>query len=303
VSDVIAPDRFHELPTTRPLYGVIGHPVAHSLSPQMQLAGFRAAGIDAAYVRIDVKPDELTDCVARMRDAGFAGWNCTLPHKNALAKLMDQLDGTAQLSGGVNTVLHDEGKLIGFNTDGQGWARAIRDDFSLDVRDLRILILGVGGAGRALAMQAAMEKCERLVIVNRTEQKAVELLEILQPMFASTRLLGSQERIERIAWDEKKIAEALNTIDLLVNTTSVGLKAYDPPVLSPRLLQPHLAVYDTIYRPAETKFLRAAREAGARAANGLSMLLHQGALAFEIWANRPAPLSQMRQALRAAAGE
>lgn len=280
----------------------MGHPVAHSLSPQLQLAAFQACGLTANYVRLDVPPEHLEAAVRTLRDLKFSGWNCTLPNKVALLNYMDELAGSARALQAVNTVLRDEdGRLIGFNTDGDGWVRAIREEFLVDVRDLRILILGSGGAGQALARQAALEKCERLVITNRTTEKAQALRQELEPHFHSTKLLGAQDRLKIIPWDEDLIAQELNTIDLVVNTTSVGLRPSDPAVLPARILQPHLLIYDTIYRPAKTRLLHAATEAGCRSANGLSMLLHQGALSFEIWTGRTAPLSAMRRALREAA--
>jgi shikimate dehydrogenase len=302
VSDVLTIDQLGAAGSGLARYGVLGHPVTHSLSPQMQMAAFAAAGIEARYDRIEVLPDGLPSAVAALKSAGFRGWNCTLPHKIGMAALCDVQQESARVLGGVNTVRVEEGKLVGFNTDGEGWVRAVREEFSMDVRDLRILILGTGGAGRALALQAAMERCERLVLVNRTEARARELLPLLEPHFQSDRLQGAQGRLSVIPWEEKRIAMELDTIDLVVNCTSQGLKVEEPSVLPARVFQPHLMVYDTIYRPACTRLLEAARQSGARTANGLSMLLHQGALSWEIWNDRPAPLEAMRKALREAAG-
>ncbi|NJK92878.1 MAG: hypothetical protein HC904_14285 [Blastochloris sp.] len=202
---------------------------------------------------------------------------------------------SAQQLGGVNTVLNQEGRLIGFNTDGLGWVRAIRESFSLDVRDLRILILGIGGAGQALARQAALENCERLVLVNRNAAKAQDLVQALTPHFQDTRLLGANCRLKALPWDEALIASELDQIDLVVNASSLGLKPGDPSPLPPHILQPHLCIYDTITRP--TPLQAAARSVGARCANGLSMLLHQGALSFEIWTGQSPDLHAMRQTL------
>ncbi|MDR2463526.1 MAG: shikimate dehydrogenase [Verrucomicrobiales bacterium] len=283
------------------LYGVIGLPIQHSLSPIMHAAAFKRCALDARYIAVAVPPEQLALTVTRLRSLPFAGWNVTLPHKLAIAGLVDELADSAKNLGAVNTVLNDSGKLVGFNTDGEGWVRAVREEFSLDVRDLRIMILGVGGAGGALARQAALERCEKLVLVNRTESKARELVSQLAPWFDSQKLLGADVRLKAVPWDEALIAKELDQIDLVVNTTSVGMKAGDAAVLPARILQPHLCVYDAIYRPAKSKLLSAAEEAGARAANGLGMLLHQGALAFEIWTGQTAPLTVMRSALRTAA--
>ncbi|MDR0533693.1 MAG: shikimate dehydrogenase [Verrucomicrobiales bacterium] len=300
MSKIFTPESLGELHADGKLFGVIGFPVQHSLSPIMHAAAFEKLGLKAQYVPVEIPPEKLRETVALMAKKPFAGWNCTLPHKIELAKLVDELAESAQKLGGVNTVLNDNGRLVGFNTDGEGWVRAIREEFSLDVRDLRILILGAGGAGQALAKQAALERCEKLVLVNRTEEKVRELASSLAPYFDTQKLMGADARLKVVPWDETLIAKELDQIDLLVNATSIGLKASDAAVLPARILQPHLCVYDTIYRPAKTRLLAAAEEAGARGANGLSMLLHQGALSFEIWTGQSAPLMAMRQALKKA---
>lgn len=293
--DVYQPADLQELKGIDNLYGVIGYPVAHSLSPAMQLAGFKALNIDAQYVRVEIQPDELPDTIQLMRELPFKGWNCTLPHKLELAQLVDERGESSKLLGGVNTVINQDGKLTGFNTDGEGWCRAVREAFSLDLKDLRILILGTGGVGQALARQAASEGCERLVLANRSADKAEALAEELKPLFVTEKLLGAHDRLSVIPLDELAIERELNAIDLVVNGTSLGLKASDPPVLHDRLLQPHLCVYDTIYR--KTRLQETAQAAGARVAGGMSMLLHQGALSLELWTEQTAPVSAMRDAL------
>ena len=300
MAKIYSPESLAELNANGQLYGVIGYPVQHSLSPALHAAAFEKCQLDAQYVAVEIPPEKLSETVALMTKKPFAGWNCTLPHKIELAKLMDELADSAQKLGGVNTVLNDNGRLVGFNTDGEGWVRAIREEFSLDVRDLRIMILGAGGAGQALAKQAALERCEKLVLVNRTEARVRELAASLAPHFDSQKLMGADARLKVVPWDEALIAKELDQIDLVVNATSIGLKASDAAVLPARILQPHLCVYDTIYRPAKTRLLAAAEEAGARTANGLSMLLHQGALSFEIWTGNQAPLMAMKMALRKA---
>lgn len=298
---VYTPDELEELPKEVARYGVIGYPVTHSLSPQMHHPAFEALKIPAVYPRIEVVPERLKDAVEKMRAAGWKGWNATLPHKIELYDLVDERGRSAEDLKAVNTVLNTDGKLIGFNTDGEGWVRAIREEFGVDVRDLRIMIVGTGGVGQALARQASMEKCERLVLANRTEEKASALAKEISPYFQTEKLLGAQERLKVIPLDEELMAEELNTIDLFVNGTSIGLRSYDPEVVPARILQPHLMVYDTIYRQAGTKLLQGAKEVGCRVANGLSMLLHQGAISFEIWTGEAPPLEVMRRGLMKAA--
>jgi len=223
--------------------------------------------------------------------------NLTVPHKIAALKLVDDLEESAKHIGAVNAIKVEREKLRGFNTDGRGFARAIREEFVVDLRDLRVMILGAGGAARAIAMQCAKENCERLVIANRTLEKGKKLADELRDFFAGPRVLGPVARLQAIAWDEAAFRFQIGNVDLIVNATPLGLHRSDPSPIPARLLAPHLMVYDTIYSERRTPFVSAAVEAGARGANGLSMLLHQGALAFETWFGREAPLDVMRAAL------
>ena len=279
---------------------VFGDPVAHSRSPQMHNPALEAAGIAARYCRLHIRPGELAEPLRALPKAGFLGTNVTIPHKAAVLDLVDEVDDHARKIGVVNTVVVDEGRLIGFNTDGPGLVRALRSDFSVDLRDLRVMVLGAGGgAGRAIAAQCAIEGCERLILVNRTQEKAEALARELAPFFSGTRLLGPFLRLEVSPWETDELARHLENVDLVINATSCGMRRTDPPVLPPSIIQPHLMIYDTIYTARRTPLLTAADANGARGANGLSMLLHQGALAFEIWFNREAPLEAMRQGLLA----
>jgi shikimate dehydrogenase len=280
---------------------VFGDPVAHSKSPAFHNAALRASGINAQYVKIHVTPEEFPAALSALPAAGFIGTNVTIPHKAAALAAVDQADDYARASGAVNTVVVEGERLLGFNTDGPGFVRAVRESFLADVRDLRVMILGAGGgAGRAIAVQCALERCERLVLVNRTVDKARELAKELAPRMRSDRLLGPAERLVAIPHDTAVLAREIAHIDLVVNATSIGMKRSDPPLLPQSLLTPSLMVYDAIYAGGKTRLVEDAEQAGARAANGLSMLLHQGALSFEIWFNRPAPLDAMRAALLAA---
>jgi shikimate dehydrogenase len=187
--------------------------------------------------------------------------------------------------------------MRGFNTDGRGFSLAIREEFSVDLRDLRVLVLGAGGAARAIAVQCAREKCERLVIANRTFEKGKALANELRNFFAGPKVLGPVPRLQAIPWEEAAFRFQIANLDLIVNATPLGLNRADASPLPARLLEPHLMIYDTVYSNSRPPFVSAALEAGARGANGLSMLLHQGALAFEIWFGRDAPIEAMRAAL------
>lgn len=276
--------------------GVFGDPVEHSLSPEMQNAALKHCKIDMQYARFHILPDELREATGLIRKLEFVGVNLTIPHKISALELLD-VDENAKRVGAVNVVKVEGGKLRGFNTDGRGFARAIREEFSVDLRDLRVMLLGAGGAARAIALQCAKENCERLVIANRSFEKAQKLADELRDFFTGPKVLGPVARLQAIPLEEAAIRFQIGNVDLVVNTTPVGLNRGDASPIPARLLAPHLMIYDTIYSAERTPLLSAAVEAGARGANGLSMLLHQGALAFEIWFQREAPIDVMRKAL------
>ena len=277
---------------------MIGDPVAHSRSPGFHNAALRFCGIQAQYGRLHVPPERFAEVLRTLPAAGFLGANVTIPHKAAALAGVDEADAYALASGSVNTIAVNGKKLMGFNTDGPGLVRAIREEFSVDLRDLRVILLGAGGgAGRAIAVQCAMERCERLVLVNRSLEKIRPLVEELAPYFQSAKLSGPAERIVAIPFDDEALRRELENADILINATSLGMKRTDPRAILPDLLTANLLVYDTVYAGGTSRLLEDAAAAGARCANGLGMLLHQGALSFEIWFNRAAPLEEMRHAL------
>jgi shikimate dehydrogenase len=277
--------------------GVFGDPIEHSLSPQMQNAALKHCKIDIQYARFHILPDELREAIDLIGKLEFIGVNLTIPHKIAALELVDAADDNAKRIGAVNVIKVEGSKVRGFNTDGHGFARAIREEFSVDLRDLRVMILGAGGAARAIALQCAKENCERLVITNRSLEKAQMLVDELRDFFAGPKVLGPVARLQAVPLEETAIRFQIGNVDLIVNATPVGLNRSDASPIPARLLAPHLMVYDTIYSAKRTPLVSAAIEAGARATNGLSMLLHQGALAFEIWFQREAPIEVMRKAL------
>jgi shikimate dehydrogenase len=278
--------------------GVFGDPVAHSLSPQMQNDALHACGIEMQYARFHIRRHELRSALLLLRRLDFVGINLTVPHKIGAFAQIDEADESATRAGAANTIRVREKKLIGSNTDSEGFLRAIRTEFSIDLRDLRVMIIGAGGGtGHAIAWQCALENCERLVLVNRTLEKSNALAEQLRPFFSGPRVLGPTARLEAVAWDESTMRMHLADIDLIVNSTPLGMNPSDPSPIPARLLAPHHIVFDCVYGSSQTALLRAAEEAGARGANGLSMLLYQGALSFAIWFNREAPIEAMRTAL------
>ena len=280
--------------------GIFGDPVAHSLSPQMQNAALRACEIDMQYARFHIRTNELRSALLFLRTLDFVGINVTVPHKIAAFTHVDETDESAARAEAVNTIRVRGEKLIGSNTDGEGFLRAIRTEFSIDLRDLRVMIIGAGGGtGRAIAWQCALESCERLVLVNRTLEKANALAEQLRPFLSDARVLGPATRLEAVALDESAMRVQLADIDLIVNATPLGMNPSDPTPVPARLLAPHHIVFDCVYGSSKTALFRAATEVGARGANGFSMLLHQGALSFSTWFDREAPIEVMRAALYA----
>jgi len=288
-------DAGHEKPAR---LAVIGHPIAHSASPAMQQAALDELGIDVRYVALDVEPGRVGEAFNRMGELGFLGCNVTVPHKfDALAACTD-LDPVADDLGAVNTVVFDGGAIRGHNTDGPGFVRAIREEFGVDVADLRVMVVGAGGgAGQAIATQCAREGCRHLVLANRTVEKLAPLAERLEPRFRGDRLEGPGDRFRVLGLEDASLQEAAADCDLIVNCTSLGLRHGDPSPLPKACLGPWHLVFDMIYQPPRTSILRAAANVGARGAGGLSMLLHQGVLAFEIWFPREAPIERMRAAL------
>ena len=278
--------------------GVFGDPVAHSLSPDIQNAALRACEINVQYARFHIRANELRSALRFLRNLDFVGVNLTVPHKIAGFAQIDQADESASRAGAVNTIRLRDRKLVGSNTDGEGFLRAIRTEFSVDVRDLRVLLIGAGGGtGRAIAWQCALENCERIVLVNRTLEKANALAERLRPFFTQARVLGPAARLEVVEWEESAMRMQLADIDLIVNATPLGMSPSDPAPIPGRLIAPHHMVFDCVYGPSKTALVRGAEQAGARSANGISMLLHQGALSFSIWFDRDPPIAAMRKVL------
>lgn len=278
--------------------GVFGDPVAHSLSPEMQTAALRGGEINAQYARFHIRSNELRSALRFLRNLDLVGVNLTVPHKIAGFEQIDEADECASRVGAVNTIRVVNKRLVGSNTDGEGFLRAVRSEFSVDLRDLRVLIIGAGGGtGRAIAWQCALENCERLVLVNRYLEKANALAERLRSFFMEARVLGPAARLEAVAWEESVVRLQLADIDLIVNATPLGMNPSDPAPIPGRLIAPHHMVFDCVYGPSKTALLRAAEQAGARSANGISMLVHQGALSFSIWFDRDPPIDAMRKAL------
>jgi shikimate dehydrogenase len=273
----------------------------------MQNAGLAALGLNWRYLAFEVHPDQLRTAIDGARAMKFLGLNLTVPHKLLAADLVDALDESARTWGAVNTIrfeaqdahgvwrpLAEFSEAVpetirshGFNTDADAITRSLREDLGLNIAGARVLLLGAGGAGRTAALKLASENARELFLVNRTASKAMALAEEIGRRFPAVKVTVGYPNPN-------------DPFDLMLNATSLGLKPDDllPLDASRCSLSKAGAVYDMIYRPAETPLLKAARQAGCRVANGLGMLLYQGAEALELWSGRNAPIDVMREALR-----
>jgi shikimate dehydrogenase len=272
------------------LVGVVGWPVGHSLSPAMHNAAFAELGIDWAYLPLPVQPNNVEQALKGLIALNFVGSNVTVPHKQAVMRYMDELGDAAQITGAVNTIHIQDGKFFGYNTDPYGFLNSLKEAGGRP-QGMRVAVLGAGGAARAVVYALARAEVDSVIVFNRTAERAAFLVDDLADIFPDSSL--SFEALTR-----QTLATLGNKIDLVVNTTSVGMYPQVDTCPWPEEVSiPHNALfYDLVYNPLETVFLARARAAGATAIDGLGMLVHQGALAFEKWTGQQAPVEVMRQA-------
>jgi shikimate dehydrogenase len=258
------------------IYAVIGEPIAQSLSPQLHNGLFEETGVDALYLPIAVKSEDLEKLMDGFRLMNFGGFNITKPHKMEIMKYLDHLDPLAEKIGAVNTVVYRDGEMVGYNTDGFGFIKSIESKIKIPKDELTILILGCGGAVKSVAMALADWGIKKVIIANRTVAKAEELANQINISWS-----GKAQAIEMTPEALKK---AVDEAAVLVNGTSLGMAdtAQQSP-LPKELLKKELLVYDMIYSPAVTQLMKDAKMIGAQTENGLEMLLYQGLLAFELW--------------------
>lgn len=266
------------------LYGVIGKPIGHSLSPHMHNDAFLQCGIDAHYHAFLVEESKLSEAVAGLKAIGVAGFNVTTPHKVSIMQYIDEIDPLAEQIGAVNTVLHKDGKLIGYNTDGIGYVRSLQTICKEPLQTKRILLLGAGGASRAIYFSLIAADVKEIDIANRTVEKAEQLIT------ACNRDIGSR------ALSLEQAEEMLSDYDIIIHTTTIGMYPHieDTP-LPLTSLKEGAIVSDIIYNPMETKLLQDAKMKGATVQNGIDMFVYQGALAFEIWTGYLPNIERMKQ--------
>jgi len=277
------------------IYGLIGYPVKHSVSPQIHNAAFKTVGINAVYLTFEVKKEFLKKALDGVKALGIKGLNVTIPHKVNVIKYLNKLTYEAKLIGAVNTILNEGGKLIGFNTDYTGVLKTF-ETYKIDLTNKKIVLLGAGGAAKAIAFAIA-EKASSLIILNRTKRKAVNLVKELNKKL-KVNALGNSLTF-------KALKNSLKDADILINATSVGMEPnVNQTLVAKELLQKDMIVFDIIYNPLETKLLKEAREIGAKCINGVEMLIQQAAEAFKIWFKIEPPINEMRKAaLKSLTGE
>jgi shikimate dehydrogenase len=279
--------------------GLIGYPLGHSVSPAFQQAAIDHYGLDMRYERWETPPDQVPAFVETLRSGDRVGSNVTVPHKQAVVPLLDALDAAAAAIGAVNTIVRQvDGRLVGYNTDCTGFVRALREQAGFDPAGANVLLLGAGGAARAVVYALLKAEATTLGVANRTPARA----EALTESFA--RLAAEQAAaLYTVEEDTPHFDEALRQANLVVNATSIGMwhgPAEGRSPLEGRTLRPGMLVYDLVYNPEQTPLLIQAQQAGCPTLGGLAMLVYQGAEAFELWTGKPAPIDVMFAAARRA---
>jgi shikimate dehydrogenase len=269
------------------VFGVIGDPIEHTLSPALQNAAFQQLGLDCVFLAFHVKPTDVEKAIAGVRGLGISGLNVTMPHKNAVIPYLDEVDDAAKFLGSVNTINHQNDRLRGFSTDGAGALNALKEN-GTDPHGKKVVVLGAGGAAKAIAYALAPE-ADELVLLNRTPQKTQELTKALYMKFIGKIISGSLSATD--LW--KNLQDA----DILINATTVGMHPHpDESLIQAKWLRPGLTVMDIVYNPIQTQLAADAKAAGAKVVSGVEMLIYQGAASFEIWTDKKAPVEVMRQA-------
>ena len=287
----ITMDHISPIDTETRLVGLLGRPLGHSLSPAMHNRAFRKLGLNYCYLPIEVADEDLEVVTAGIARMNFAGYNITIPHKIRIMDYLDTVDPLAQAIGAVNTVTLQDGRATGFNTDGIGFVQSLEAAGSLSIKDKAVLMLGCGGAARAIAMTLAQQGVARIVIANRTEVKAHALAGDVN------RLL--RECCRAVPMQPASLEATLGEVDILINTTSVGMHPHENhSPIEANLVKDHLVVCDIVYNPRETKLLHTARQRGCRIVEGLGMLVYQGAVGFKLWTGHEAPTEAMLEAIQ-----
>lgn len=265
---------------------IFGDPVEHTLSPAMHNAAFAELGLDYAYIPFHVKPEDLSSAVRGIKAMGIAGANITVPHKERVLEFLDDVDDEAKRLGAVNTIVNRDGKLIGYNTDGRGFVRSLKEDAALDPALKKVYMCGSGGAARGIGFALAAAGVRRVYLYDVDIAKMDRLIADLNS--------GAGRDVAR---PSKPDPDFIRSCDLVVNATPLGMHKGDPAPMPPDSFRVGQVVYDIIYNPPQTETLRSAVYGGAKAVNGLGMLLYQGVIAFEHWLGVSPPVETMKKAL------
>lgn len=274
------------------LTALLGSPVAHSISPLMHNEAFQLLDLDYTYLCFEVNEETLPAAVDGLKACGIRGFNLTMPNKNKIVELLDELSPAARLIGAVNTVVNDDGHLTGYNTDGVGYMQAVKDA-DYDITGKTITIMGAGGAATAICAQAALDGVEKIHIFARETSRFWDRTQKLAENINSTLPCKAVLHENK---DTAALAQAISESALLLNATSVGMAPNTEGTIieDTSLYHPDLIVSDVIYNPRETRFLKEAREAGCRTFNGMYMLLYQGAEAFRLWTGKEMPVKEIK---------
>ncbi|MGQ9781777.1 MAG: shikimate dehydrogenase [Nitrososphaeria archaeon] len=266
---------------------VIGDPIEHTLSPLIHNKAFQYLGLDFVYVAFKVKKEALKKAVDGMRAFNIRGMNVTIPHKVRVADYLDAVDEAARDIGAVNTIVNDNGRLTGYNTDADAAVKALTDN-DIILKDKKVIVLGAGGAARAITFSIAKEKPDQIVILNRTRERAKELAEHI--------LRKTGTPVTANGLDHQSMTRELRNADLVINCTPIGMSPnIDQSPIPRRLLRREMTVMDAVYNPLETRLLKDAREASSTTVSGIDMFIHQAASAFEMWTGQKAPDHIMRE--------
>jgi shikimate dehydrogenase len=274
--------------------GVIGHPIAHSVSPQMHYAAFRDQKMNCHYAAFAVHPADLAQGIAGMRALGILGLNVTIPHKEAVMEYLDEVAPSARQVGAVNTIVNRNGRLIGYNTDGWGFISSL-EEYGIRPHGRRAVILGAGGSARAIAVHLALAGASGITVSNRTVERAEELATAVRGVERAVPVAACGAGSEQ---ERRALAEA----HLVINCTPLGMvpDVGSSPLPEEAVLPPDCIVYDTVYTPSETRLMAMARQRGLKVIGGLGMLVHQGACAWEYWFGRRGPVAVMMESARQA---
>lgn len=272
------------------IVGLIGYPIDYTLSPTMHNAAFKELNLNFVYLPFRVKLEDLNLATKGLVALNMVGVNVTMPYKEEVMKYLHHFSQETDMIGAVNTICVQEGRLIGDNTDGKGFVTSLREEMNIDPVDKKVFILGAGGAARAITISLANLGVKRITVTDKEMIKAESLASNIKQHFPNI-------WFDTVRLKDKECEDYIKDCDILINATPCGIHENDPLLINANWLFKHQIVYDLIYNPPQTPLLRLAKEKGCKIQNGISMLVHQGALSFELWTGKKAPIEVMRKAI------